>query len=126
MSIFDKLLEVDATKLAKKEKKELEIKRLSAIFGEPFIVTVSAMTGEQFSHVMESTKDSEYKEGIILEGCRVEGKKFSDKAFLDKFGEQKGINVVKRLFRAGEINNLYGQISYLSGYGNDAVAEVKN
>ena len=126
MSIFDKLLEVDTAKLAKKEKKQLEIKRLSAIFGEPFIVTCSAMSSEQFANVVESNKESEYKEGIILEGCRVEGRKFSDNAFLEKLGEQKGINVIKKLFRSGEVNKLYNTVSQLSGYGEDAVAEVKN
>ena len=126
MSIFDKLLEVDAAKLAAKEKKQMEIHRLTEVFGEPFIVTCSTMTMDQFQHVVETSKDSEYKQGIILEACRVDGKKFSDSAWLKALGVERGIDVIKKLFRAGEINKLYGTVSLLSGYGDDAVAEVKN
>lgn len=126
MSIFDKLLEVDTVKLAAKEKKQMEIKRLSKVFGEPFIVTCQAMTSEQFYHVVETTKEGDFKAAIILESCRVEGKKFTENAFLEKFGVAKGIDVVKKLFRAGEMNTLYGTTSLLSGFGEDAVAEVKN
>ena len=126
MSILDKLLEVDAAKLQTKEKKQVEITRLSKIFGEPFIVSCAAMTTDQFAHVAETSKETEYREGIILEACRTEGRKFTDKAFLEKFGVEKGIDVVKKLFRAGEINKLYNTVSQLSGYGDDAVREVKN
>lgn len=126
MSIFDKLLEVDAAKLAAKEKKQVEVARLSAHFGEPFIVTCSTMGIDQFQHVVETSKDDDYKAGIVLEGCRVDGRKFSDEAWLKALGVQKGIDVIKKLFRAGEIQKLHNEVSLLSGYGDDAVAEVKN
>ena len=126
MSIFDKLLEVDAAKLAAKENKQVEITRLSTHFGEPFIVTCATMSIDQFQHVVETSKEEDYKAGIVLEGCRIDGKKFSDAVWLNALGVQKGIDVVKKLFRAGEIQKLHNTVSLLSGYGDDAVAEVKN
>lgn len=127
MSIFDKMMERDAEVLAKKEQKQLEVKRLSKIFGEPFIVTCSPISQKQMEYVAENAKTmQEQRIYFILECCKVEGKKFSDKAFLDWTNSLKGEDVVKKMFYSGEIYALYSEVSKLSGYGEDAVAELKN
>jgi len=126
MSIFDKLLETDAAKLSEKEKTKVEITRLSGVFGEPFVLTCSAMTEDQFAHVAEISKKGETKINIILETCRLEGRKLSDPALMEKLHVHTGKDAVKKLFRAGEINSIYETVSRLSGYGVDAVREVKN
>ena len=124
MSIFDKLMETDAEKLQLKESKEVEITRLSKLLGEPFILTCSTLTREQIRHVGE-TGGKDERVAAILESCRLDGHKLTDKALLDKFGVVSGKEVVWKLFRSGEISSIYQTIGNLSGYATDAVKTVE-
>lgn len=127
MSIFDRMMERNADILAEKEQAQVEVVRLSAAFGEPFIVTCAPISQKQLAYVAEAAKNmQEQRIHFVLECCRVEGKKFTDKAFLDWTGCFKGEEVVKKLFRTGEISGLYNKVSELSGYGEDAIKELKN
>ena len=126
MSIFDKLLETDAAKLREKEKTELKIKRLSDMLGEPFLVTCTAMTEDQISHVAEISKNGDFRANLILESCRVEGRRLNDNELMAKLGVASGKDAVKALFSSGEIGTIYATINRLSGYDEDAVTEVKN
>lgn len=127
MSIFDRMMEKNADILAEKERAQIEVARLSAAFGEPFIVTCAPISQKQLTYVAENAKNiQEQRIYFVLECCRVEGKKFSDKAFLDWTGCLKGEDVIKKLFRTGEVSGLYNKISELSGYGEDAIKELKN
>ncbi len=126
MSIFDKLMETDAAKLQEKEKKEVEVSRLTELLGAPFILTCSTLTREQIKHVSEVSGEDDDKVAAILEGCRLEGRKLSDKVLLDKFGVVSGKEVVEKLFRSGEISAIYQNLSALSGYTVDAVKTVED
>ena len=126
MSISDRLLETDAEKLQEKEKTEIKIKRLSDIVGEPFVVTCAALTEDQMVHVSEISKEGDFRANILLESCRIEGRRLSDKELLNKLGVASGKDAIKALFSAGEISIIYSTINRLSGYDEDAVTEVKN
>lgn len=127
MSILDKLLETDLKKLQNKEKKIYEIKRLSEIMGEPFLVTCKPLGHEQVIHLSEISKDDrDMRLNSILESCEVEGKSFSHDVFTSKLGTPSGKEVVEKLLRAGEVWELYRIINKMSGYGSDVVEEVKN
>lgn len=127
MSIFDRMMEKNAEILAEKERVQMEVTRLSAVFGEPFIVSCAPISQKQLAYIAENAKDiQEQRVYFVLECCRVEGKKFSDKAFLDWTGCLKGEDVVKKIFRTGETSALYNKISELSGYGEGAIRELKN
>ena len=72
MSILDKLLETDLKKLQNKEKKIYEVKRLSEIMGEPFLVTCKPLGHEQVMHLSEISKDDrDMRLNSILESCEV-------------------------------------------------------
>ena len=127
MSIFDKMMETDFQKLAEKEQAKMEIKRLSRKLGEPFVVTCAPISEKSIAYVGEMANSfEEQKTYTILECCRVEGKRFNDKAFLEWTGAMTEAEVVKKLFLPGEIQKIYSKVSDLSGYGKDAVAELKN
>lgn len=127
MSILDKLLETDLEKLQKKEKKTYEVKRLSEIMGEPFLVTCKPLGHEEVMHLNEISKDDlDIRLNTVLEGCAVEGKSFSHEAFTSKIGTPSGKEVVERLFNSGEVWELYRIINDMSGYSKNAVTEVKN
>ena len=127
MSIFDKMMEKNPEILAEKEQARMEVKRLTKVFGEPFIVTCTPISQKQLAFVAETAKTmNEQRVLFIQECCRVEGKKFTDKVFLDWTGCLKGEDVIRKMFRTGEISKLYEKISDLSGYGDNAIEELKN
>ena len=127
MSIIDKLLATDPKKLETKYKKEYEIKRLSELMGEPFILTCSPLTHRQIEHVFDISKGNEtVRQNTVLEGCRLEGKKFTDEVLRKKFGVVSGIEVVEKIFLPGETFELYRIVNAISGYADDVVTEVKN
>mgnify|MGYP001861103059 CR=1 FL=1 len=127
MSILDKLLETDLKKLQNKEKKTYEVKRLSEIMGEPFLVTCKPLGHEQVMHLTEISKDDmDMRLNSILESCEVEGKSFGNDIFTSKFGTASGKEVVGKLFQPGEVSELYRIINKMSGYGNNVIEEVKN
>ncbi len=125
MSIIDKLLQTDVNKLEKQAKK-FEVKRLSEVLGEPFVVTIKPLTMEQVSHVAEIAKNGNERELFIVEACKIEGKKFTDKELLDKFKCTSGAEVVRKLLQPGEIQAVYNIINDLSGYKIGVVEEIKN
>lgn len=127
MSILDKLLEADVEKLQNREKRRYEVKRLSAVLGEPFFVNCKPLSREQVIHIGEiSSQKGDFQSNTILEACDVEGKKFSNEEMLKKFGVVSGKEVVEKLFLPGEISVLYDKVNEISGYGENAVEEVKN
>ncbi len=127
MSIIDLLLETDVEKLQAKHNKNYEIKRLSKVLGEKFVVTCYALTHEQVAHLGEISKtNTSMKLNAVLEACRIEGKRFNNKELMDKFGVVTPTDLLNKLFLPGELYELYGIINTLSGYSKDAVREVKN
>ncbi|MBQ9090723.1 MAG: hypothetical protein IJY52_00430 [Anaerotignum sp.] len=127
MSIFDKMMETDFKKLAEKEQAKMKVKRLSKVFGEPFVVLCKPISQKQLVYVAENAKTlQEEKVLFILECCSVDGKKFSDEKFLQWTGTMKGEDAIRAMFKTGEISTLYDKISALSGYGKDAIEELKN
>lgn len=127
MGIIDLLLETDMKKLHENNKKDYEVKRLSKLLGQKFIVTCHALTHEQVAHLGEISKtNEELKFNAIVEACKIEGKRFNNQQLMDKFGVIKPIDLLDKLFLPGEIFSLYDIVNGLSGYGKDVVAEVKN
>jgi len=127
MSIFTKMMETDFQKLAEKEQAKMEVKRLSKMFGEPFVVLCKPISQKQIVYVAENAKTlQDEKVLFILECCSVEGKKFNDESFLQWTGTLKGEDAIRAMFHTGEIAGLYDKISTLSGYGKDAITELKN
>ena len=127
MSILDKLLETDLEKLQKKEKKTYEVKRLSEIMGEPFLVTCKPLGHEQVAHIGEISKNEmDFRMNTVLEGCEVDGKPFSHESLTSKFGTPSGKEVVEKIFNPGEVYDIYSSINKMSGYGRNVLEEVKN
>lgn len=127
MGILERLLETDAEKLSIQEKKDYEVKRISRVIGEPFVVTCHGLTSEQVRHVGEISKnDADMRLQVVLEACTFEGKRFKEEALQKKLGAATGKEVVEKLFKPGEVFALYDIINELSGYGKNAIAEVKN
>lgn len=127
MSIIDRLLETDVEKLQVNNTKKYEVKRLSKLIGEPFIVDCRPLTNEQIVHIGEVSKTNvDMKFNVIIEACRIEDKRFNNKELIDKFGVVRPLDLLDKLFLPGEISKLYDIVNEISGYSNDAVQEIKN
>lgn len=126
MSILDLLLETDIDKLQNNNSKNYEIKRLTKILGEKFIVTCTLLTNEQMMHIGEISKTNfDIKLNAVLEACKIEGKKLNNEELMKKFNVVSAKELISKLFLPGEVYELYNVINDLSGYGKDAVKEVK-
>lgn len=127
MSIIDLLMETDIEKLQVNSQKDYEVKRLTKILGEKFIVSCRPLTNEQVTHIGEVSKNNtDIKLNSVLEACRIEGKKLNSKALIDKFKVATPLELLNKLFLPGEIFELYNIVNEISGYGKDSVSEIKN
>ena len=137
VNVLDLLLGSDIGEI-KLPTKQVEITRLSELFGKPFVVTCKALTPEKYEEVQDMALDVKNKDVdldinllqlfVVLEGVcdPTEKPMFKNKDLMAKFKAQTPKELVRKILLSGEIANLYGTISELSGYGDGAVKEVKN
>jgi hypothetical protein len=137
VNVLDLLLGSDMG-IIKLPTRQVEISRLTEAFGTPFIVTCRALSPEKYEEVQDmavkvSGKDVDLDVNLLQTFVVIEGVVDGDgkpmlknKDLLTKFKAQTPKELVKKLFLSGEIANIYGAISELSGFGEDAVKEVKN
>ena len=113
MGVLDLLLSKDTKRLFERPEKTIEVARLSEVYGEPFVVRVRAMTMGEFDAL---PKDGDIRtNAALLEKLKPEGRN----------GPLLPTEAAARLFLPGEITAIYKAISDLSGFGDDAVKELK-
>lgn len=137
VNILDLLLGSDIGKISLPTK-QLEITRLSDLFGSPFIITCRALSPEKYEEVQDMALTMKGKDVdvdvpllqvfTVIEGVIDDAGKplLKNKDLLSKFKAQTPKELVRILFLSGEISNIYSEIAQLSGFGEDAVKEVKN
>lgn len=137
VNVLDLLLGSDIGDI-KLPTKQVEIKRLSEVYGAPFVVTCKALSPDKYEEVQDMALDISGKEVdldvnllqlfVVLEGVcdATEKPMFKNKDLLTKFKAQTPKELVRKILLSGEIASLYGTISELSGFGDSAVEEVKN
>ena len=137
VNVLDLLLGSDIGEI-KLPTKQVEISRLSEIYGVPFIVTCKALTPDKYEEVQDMAVNVQNKDVdldinllqlfVVIEGvCDTNEKPmFKNKDLMNKFKVPTPKELVRKLLLSGEITNLYGEISVLSGFGEDAITEVKN
>lgn len=137
VNVLDLLLGSDIGEI-KLPTKKMEITRLSEVFGKPFIVTCKALSPEKYEEVQDMAlkvngKDVDLDVNLLqlfvaLEGIVDDSGKpmFKNKELLTKFKASTPKELIKKVLLSGEITNIYGEIAKLSGFGDEAVKEVKN
>ena len=137
VNVLDLLLGSDIGEI-KLPTKQVEITRLSETYGAPFIITCKALTPDKYEEVQDMAVNVNGKDVdldlallqifVVIEGVVDEADKpmFKNKDLLSKFKAQTPKELVRKLFLSGEIASIYGEISGLSGFGDNAVQEVKN
>ena len=118
--------------------KKMEISRLSKVFGAPFVITVSALSPDKYEEVQDMAVSVKGKDAdieisllqvlVVMEGVMDPNGKpmFKNKDLMAKFKASTPKELVRKLFLSGEIAGIYGEIAELSGFGDNAVTEIKN
>ena len=137
VNVLDLLLGSDIGEI-KLPTKQVEITRLSKTYGSPFVVTCKALSPEKYEEVQDmaisvGNKDVDLDVNllqlfVVIEGVcdATEKPMFKNKDIMTKFKAPTPKELVRKLLLSGEIAYLYGEISELSGFGENAVKEVKN
>lgn len=131
------LLGADRGKLRLMPTKEIEITRLSEIVGQKVIFTIRALNGEEFKEAQEAalslSKRGEVEDvdsRMLQVMCVINGTQdpnLKDKQLLDLYDAATPDQLLNGSFLLpGEVSQLFNAIQELSGFGADAVAEVKN
>ena len=104
--------------------KQVEVKRLTELAGEPVVFTLRAMTYNETRQLYDKPREDQALSAVLY-GCK--DPDFRDKRLLDA---EKGIvtplDAIKARLSAGEIDEAYIEIQELSGYLRRTLAEVKN
>lgn len=137
VNVLDLLLGSDIGTI-KQPQKEVEIHRLTDLFGAPFVVVCEAITPDKYEEVQDLAvvvkgKDVELDMNllqtfVVIEGVKDQNGKllFKNKDIMAKFKAPTPKELCRKLLLSGEITSLYRHISDLSGFGDDAVSEIKN
>ena len=137
VNVLDLLLGSDVGEI-KLPTKQVEIKRLSQHYGTPFIVTCTALSPDKYEEVQDMALDIQGKDVdldinllkliTVMEGVLdATGKHlFKNTELMKKHKAPTPKELIKKFLLSGEINSLYTTIADLSGFGDDAIAEIKN
>lgn len=137
VNVLDLLLGSDIGAI-KKPQKEVEVHRLSEVFRAPFLVVCEAISPDKYEEVqdlaiMVKGKDVDIDMNLLQLFIVIEGVKnqngqllFKSKELMEKFKVPTPKELCRKLLLSGEITSLYSIISHLSGFGDDAVSEIKN
>ncbi|MBV4423242.1 phage tail assembly chaperone [Clostridium tyrobutyricum] len=132
MSKIDLLLKIDKSKLVRPIK-DIEVKRLSEVLGEPFIVTCQALTADEQEEIQDNvsvnadgevSSDKNIQIETVLHG--VKDPDLYNKKVIEYFGAATAYDAVKKIFLPGEVTSIYNTITKISGFSKDAVKEIKN
>ena len=137
VNVLDLLLGSDIGEI-KLPTKQMEITRLSKVFGTPFVITVSALSPDRYEEVQDMAVSVKGKDAdidisllqmlVVMEGVTDPNGKplFKNKDLMAKFKASTPKELVRKILLSGEITSIYGEIANLSGFGDSAVTEVKN
>lgn len=133
------LLSADRGKLKLQPTRQVEITRLSEIVGEPVIFTIRALTGDELTECQEAAMradkggDGEEMDSrmmqvmCVLYACK--DPNIRSKELMDAYEAATPVQLLNGdnpLLLPGEVSHLFTVTQELSGFGEGAVAEVKN
>lgn len=121
MNTLDLLLKADIKGFAVPTK-EIKIKKLSERLQGDAIFKIKALSLDKIKELRE-TNSSEFNIHTVIEG--VIEPSLKDKNLIDKFGVITPVDLVKKILIAGEIDDIYNEISKLSGYNGSTIEEIK-
>lgn len=134
MSNVDLLMGLDADKLTAIPEKELKIPRLSKLAKADFVVKVKAISAKRFTELVGSVRAKDgsvdtgkaYEANVKIALAGMADPSMKDKDLMEKFGCSTPMQLIEKIFQGGEIGMIADAVTELSGFGGNAVEEVKN
>lgn len=134
MNTIDLLMKMDAGELTKVPTGEMEIKRLTELTGEKFVVKYKALNGRRITELSDTTRDGNgniigskaFDGNLILISEAMISPDLKDKELQKHFGAASPKDLADKLFNGGEVRKIAGKIMKLSGYDNNTDEEIKN
>ena len=140
-SLVDALLAADANTLRNDVCETMEIPRLSAALGVPFVITLKSISGKRLDEIDESSIQMTRKGRVqgadigkmksltLVDGIQLEAGVMD--ALKKKLNAVTPAEVYQKLFTAGETQKIYKRIRALSGFDEeddeeDKKEEIKN
>lgn len=136
MSIVDKLMALDGGKL-ELPTKDVEVKRLTGLFGEQALFTCKGISADVFADIQKMSlnmKNGQVKD-IDMQKMKLQTliagvvePSLSSKDLQAHFNCSTANDLINKLLLAGEQDELFTAINELSGYDNqeEDVSEIKN
>lgn len=116
-SVTDILLRMD---IPEPETKEFRVKRLSKLTGQDVIVKIRELT---YSQTEDLKRRDDTNVHICLEGVLEPDLK--NKELMEKFKAETPAELVKKMLRSGEIEEISREIEKLSGFRMATIENVK-
>ena len=125
VSVLDLLLRPDLPDVRRElPEKQVEVKRLSRLAGEPVVFRLKALTYDQTRRVQDKPRGEQAVEMVLL-GCTEPN--WRAPGLLDPAKNiATPIDAIKAKLTAGEIDELTVEIQMLGGYIVRALEDVKN
>ncbi len=125
VSVLDLLLRPDLPDVRRElPEKQVEVKRLSRLAGEPVVFRLKALTYDQTRRVQDKPRGEQAVEMVLL-GCTEPN--WRAPGLLDPAKNiATPIDAIKAKLTAGEIDELAVEIQMLGGYIVRALKDVKN
>ena len=125
MSVLDLLLRPELPDVRRElPEKQVEVKRLSRLAGEPVVFRLKALTYDQTRRVQDKPRGEQAVEMVLL-GCTEPN--WRAPGLLDPAKNiATPIDAIKAKLTAGEIDELAVEIQMLGGYIVRALEDVKN
>lgn len=125
---LEMLLAADPAKIKNIPTGQVEIKRLSKEFGQPFYIKFRAATINETKEIGENAGDNDTEEMKWTIYEMSIDPDFKNKELRDKFGVKRPVDIVDTILLGGEILTVYQAILRLSGFDREGlnIEEVKN
>lgn len=128
MSHIDKLLSLDALETSKLPTKKIEIKRLSEKLGEPYEITIQALSNEDYRQAQKRANNIKKKgkidfnsalfQSIIITKGIIEPDLTNEK-LLNHYGCYSSTELADKIFLSGEQSKIVEEIQKLGGHTDD-------
>lgn len=138
MNLVDVLLNADTNAILAEKTEEYEVKRLSEILGEKFVLNLKAIPAKRYSEIQTTAINVNnkrksvdlYKMQMLTLNEGIKEPNLADPNLMKKFGATTPFDMYEKLFLAGEITDIANKISALSGYNEEEkqqnIEEIKN
>jgi len=130
MNAVELLMKMDKGKVKAIPTKEIEVRRLSAIAGQPFKVKLQAVPGDKWNDIAGTVNGADdaanYKSSKHLLLAGMVDPDLKSHELQEAYGAASPLDLLEKLFLAGEIMNIAAEVTDLSGFGGDPEEKVKN